>query len=608
MSEIAECIRDCSGIKDLLVFFMNAPGTRVPEHLRWQLAEYHKAGMRILMLGGTRDVGKERLPQLKREGLIDDVVAAKAFNHPFPALRELLRAATPEDLSGIGTFWFSTGRNFGPFIPAAELIRRRDDSGAEFWGIANYCDEDAVVMEMNFFSLSGKALRSELFRRLVAQADSGDRSNSAKMLELSRLLTKNFSFATWVKLSDERPIKVMRFEPPFSINAADRMIRDYGMPLLPLAAFKAGGTELFSISGNIVRALRERFPEYPEKPMLDHLREVSPLSTLKNCPGMLRILKVAREAEVADFALKVAVKAHLFYEDSLPIAVDALKNIPSDFDLYCTTCSEQIARMLREQTRAALPRLRRLEVVMVKNRGRDILPWLTTFAETEKEYDVILKFQVKKRLQQPSVLGQTWYNYNLACLLGSAAVVSDILKMFRDEPDLGVVFPSYPPVITATSPYAYRGSAAMQAMFRKTFRRCAPGAPAETGIPIFPAGTIFWYRPAAVRPLFAAGFKSEEFPPEPLPPLTLAHIIERMVPYAAQSAGYGCRLVMAEEELLPAYQLFEDRLLALHRTAPPESLPLFMNGFIPLFGATCKAFAYAITKRIASLKSKSKSK
>jgi lipopolysaccharide biosynthesis protein len=55
----------------------------------------------------------------------------------------------------------------------------------------------------------------------------------------------------------------------------------------------------------------------------------------------------------------------------------------------------------------------------------------------------------------------------------------------------------------------------------------------------FPNGTMFWARPAALEPLFALNLAADDYPAEPLPKDgTLLHALERLLPFAAEKAGY----------------------------------------------------------------------
>lgn len=60
--------------------------------------------------------------------------------------------------------------------------------------------------------------------------------------------------------------------------------------------------------------------------------------------------------------------------------------------------------------------------------------------------------------------------------------------------------------------------------------------------PVFPAGTMFWAKTAAVRPLFELGYTQEDFPDEAGQVNdTLAHVIERIWVYLAEGQGYTYR-------------------------------------------------------------------
>ena len=63
----------------------------------------------------------------------------------------------------------------------------------------------------------------------------------------------------------------------------------------------------------------------------------------------------------------------------------------------------------------------------------------------------------------------------------------------------------------------------------------------ESKSPIAPLGTMFWFRPAALKPLFDHDWTWEEFPPEPNNiDGTVLHAIERAYGYVAQASGYFC--------------------------------------------------------------------
>ena len=60
----------------------------------------------------------------------------------------------------------------------------------------------------------------------------------------------------------------------------------------------------------------------------------------------------------------------------------------------------------------------------------------------------------------------------------------------------------------------------------------------------FPKGTMFYARPAALRPLVDLGWKWSDFPAEPIEPDgTILHALERMFAFSAEKAGFVLKAV-----------------------------------------------------------------
>ena len=58
--------------------------------------------------------------------------------------------------------------------------------------------------------------------------------------------------------------------------------------------------------------------------------------------------------------------------------------------------------------------------------------------------------------------------------------------------------------------------------------------------PVAPLGTMFWFRPQALRKLFEHPWRYEDFTQEPVPVVDgdMMHAVERIYPFVAQDAGY----------------------------------------------------------------------
>lgn len=582
-----------------MLYFLDCLTDSMPEFVRWQLEQYHAAGVRIVVFTFLQAPRiQEELKELRESGVISDFLISKELRSPFAVFERVFAKGVP---GGAWDVYFSNAQSFGPLVPVDDLFQAREKSGAAIWGITLLSGRGDEFVEPYFFSISREVLSDSRFLKAIAKVSSSKGNQHVRINELSRTLCREFGCDAFVRIADTRPIRVFRFEQPFSVNATDFLIRKYGMPFIPVTSFRNRRENRFSIVGAIIDALRERFPSYPEHLILDYLRMAAPLSWTRDYPGTLRVLDAPGRKPVELPQMRVAIKAHLFYLEMLETAYDSFSNMPVPFDLYCTTCSDEVREAILKEVKGRLPLLREVKVAKVPNRGRDIGPWLTALTAEEDCYDVILKYQTKRRLQQPNVFGEAWSSFINACVLGSQSAVQEILALFASDAQLGIVMPSYPPPITITTPSAYIGLPKMMELFEVCRKRYAPTAPAETAAPVFSAGTVFWYRPKAIRALREARLRPEDFPAEPLPPLTILHAMERIIPYVAQSAGYHYHTVMPYGRLCRSYELLEGRMLSsvpLEAHPPlPGRNPLEGLGFRGLAKATMKAFVKAVKKR-----------
>lgn len=582
-----------------MLYFLDCLTDSMPEFVRWQLEQYHAAGARIVVFTFLQAPRiQEELKELRESGVISDFLISKELRSPFAVFERVFAKGVP---GGAWDVYFSNAQSFGPLVPVDDLFQAREKSGAAIWGITLLSGRGDEFVEPYFFSISREVLSDSRFLKAIAKVSSSKGNQHVRINELSRTLCREFGCDAFVRIADTRPIRVFRFEQPFSVNATDFLIRKYGMPFIPVTSFRNRRENRFSIVGAIIDALRERFPSYPEHLILDYLRMAAPLSWTRDYPGTLRVLDAPGRKPVELPQMRVAIKAHLFYLEMLETAYDSFSNMPVPFDLYCTTCSDEVREAILKEVKGRLPLLREVKVAKVPNRGRDIGPWLTALTAEEDCYDVILKYQTKRRLQQPNVFGEAWSSFINACVLGSQSAVQEILALFASDAQLGIVMPSYPPPITITTPSAYIGLPKMMELFEVCRKRYAPTAPAETAAPVFSAGTVFWYRPKAIRALREARLRPEDFPAEPLPPLTILHAMERIIPYVAQSAGYHYHTVMPYGRLCRSYELLEGRMLSsvpLEAHPPlPGRNPLEGLGFRGLAKATMKAFVKAVKKR-----------
>ncbi len=232
--------------------------------------------------------------------------------------------------------------------------------------------------------------------------------------------------------------------------------------------------------------------------------------------------------------LRAALHIHLHYPELAEEMLTALAANAAGLDLFVSTTSDDKAEDLRG--RFAGYAKGAVTVEACPNRGRDVGPMLTRFADSLQTYDVFGHVHGKRSLALTSVglsleLGTRWHAFLMQHLIGDLNPMADlVLDRFAADATLGLVFPE-DPNLTGWS------------LDREIARDLATRMDPAMGIPRsidFPIGTMFWARPAALKPLFDLRLGWDDYPAEPVPiDGTMLHALERLLPVIARHAGFG---------------------------------------------------------------------
>lgn len=171
-----------------------------------------------------------------------------------------------------------------------------------------------------------------------------------------------------------------------------------------------------------------------------------------------------------------------------------------------------------------------LDVILMPNTGRDILPFLRLFSEGHAgaDPDEIWCHIHQKKTLSTSATGDVWKRFLLAILLGDNTRISDAIRQIA-APETGLVAPMDPYQIGWTD------SRRLLPRFADRF----PGPLPEHPV-LFPCGNMFWTRArvaARMNTLFGPAYP---WPNEPLPnDGTEFHLIERLWPAVTVMEGLG---------------------------------------------------------------------
>lgn len=245
-----------------------------------------------------------------------------------------------------------------------------------------------------------------------------------------------------------------------------------------------------------------------------------------------------RKLEANDEGPKVAVHLHLFYMDLLDEFVEYFSHIPYKFDLYISTTETTDVAAVKAKVRE----LKQVDVVDVRklqNRGRDLAPLYVEFASEIMKHDYFLHVHTKKSLYSGSEK-MGWRQYCLNLLTGSEEQVSYIFDLFENQ-NAGLIYPDYYVEIPDIA-YSWLANTAQG---RELFKQYDLGD--MPTVFNYPAGSFFWASTKAFSPLFEHGYTYEDFPEEAgQTDGTLAHALERIVPFIAKKQGFDSYILNAD--------------------------------------------------------------
>lgn len=222
--------------------------------------------------------------------------------------------------------------------------------------------------------------------------------------------------------------------------------------------------------------------------------------------------------------IRIALHIHAHYVELLPDILGRLAANRQRADLFISVTSDEARLIAESHARAYGGRIVRIETV--PNRGRDIGPFFTVFYESIKDsYDLVGHIHTKKSVDlKDGNVGKRWFEFLMNNLLGTDSVrmMDTIVERMHGDPSIGMVFPDDPHIsgMEANRPFA-------ETMSEKI------GIPHIPDYFLYPMGTMFWARPAALQAMGDLKLTWDDYPPEPLPyDGSMLHAMERLIALA----------------------------------------------------------------------------
>jgi FMN phosphatase YigB (HAD superfamily) len=234
---------------------------------------------------------------------------------------------------------------------------------------------------------------------------------------------------------------------------------------------------------------------------------------------------------------RIAIHLHIYYHDLADEFSQYLKNMPFDYDLYVSVASEEGIKVCQKAF-SGLAKQNQLVIEQVLNRGRDIAPMFCTFGLRLRDYDYIAHLHSKKSLYNKGAT-EGWRQYLCGNLLGSEKRIRQIFAIMQGDTPYGIVYPQNYMLL----PYQANTWLANKALGAAWCARLGI-SPVPQGYFDFPAGSMFWAKGNALKPLFDTGITLDDFTDEAKQTDgTFAHCLERLLVLSTLKQGYKTGII-----------------------------------------------------------------
>jgi lipopolysaccharide biosynthesis protein len=456
---------------------------------------------------------------------------------------------------------------FGPLYPFKELFDWSENQKVDFWGISDH-DE---LPEPNFV---GHTLPRHIQSHFIAVRRTMFLSPEFKLywsnmpmihtyvdsiLNHESKFTKYFSDKGYQSLVY---IDVSNYESSYPIATEFKEALLNRCPILKRRIFFQTpliDDSLFTDVDEYIHTIKDLSSYDVNLIYSNILRTTKPKDLATN----LTLLKVFdSQGDISLLAQqKIAVLAHIYYPDMFLEIVSYTENIPQDYDLYITTASVESQNILEDfilEWKKTSKFCQYTEVrVVEKNRGRDMSALFISMQDIvlERNYDLLCRIHSKKTPQVDKSRGEGFKKYMFENVLSSPTYVSKVLNLMNSEENIGLAMPSMIHIGFPTLGHSWFTN---KEGTKNWCKKLNISIPLDDFTPHAAYGTVYWFKPKALAPIFAYPFKWEDFNEEPHHvDGSLAHILERILAYVAHSQGYIAMNIMCANMMQKSYVKLE---------------------------------------------------
>lgn len=543
---------DANTMKRLVIYFMYDKDGIIDDYVTYMLQDLNKNVDELLVVcNGVLSVeGRKKLNAITPNILVRE---NKGFD--VWAYKEGLEQYGWEKLKQFDEIVMMNFTIMGPLYPLADMFKTMNERDLDFWGITKFhkvaYDPFGTIsygyipehIQSHFI-----AVRSNMFNSLDFQnywenrPEINDYTEAIGFHEAIFTKTfkdKGFTCDTYVNTDD---LEKFTYHP--IIGAASRLVSEKKCPIFKRRSFMQDYENVLSESfGQETVELYDyidKHTDYDTNMIWDNILRLENQADIKKNMQLNYVLSSKHGTDLSEVlkTKKVALVIHIYFEDLVDYCYHYVSAMPKEADIYITTDSEKKKQAILEKFQHL--DCHKLEVILIENRGRDVSALLTATKSFIMDYDYVCFAHDKKVKQlQPESIGAGFSYKCFENLLRNKEFVSNIISTFEENPRMGLLTPPPPNhgqyYITIGLEWGINYK-----ITKKLAKKLGLHVPiAKSKEPIAPLGTMFWFRPKAMKLLFDQDWKYEDYPKEPNKvDGTLLHAIERIYSYVVQNEGY----------------------------------------------------------------------
>lgn len=507
---------------------------------------------------------------LKFSKVSDEVLVRQNVGYDITGYLAGIQHLTWEKIDQYDECIFANSTLYGPIYPFADMFDTMSKRDVDFWGITKhhmvewdcfgtckygYIPEHIQSSFLVIRSSMGKTdTYKDVWNNLPTIHSYGEAIGFFEVIFTKESIEKGFVADVYVNTDDlegytRYPLMMMSSELVINRKCPVMKQKSFSQNYYDILTDTVGNATMDSYL-----YLKEH-TQYDVNLIWDNILRINNMDEIKTIMHLNYILPKKHILQPqAESKAKVALMIHIYYAELVDYCFNYAKSMPKNTDIIITTPIEK-TKLVIESKLNVLSEYN-VKVLLIQNRGRDVSSLLVGCAPYLYNYDYVCYAHDKKTTQmKPYCNGESFSYQCFENILGSAEFVQNIIQTFEDNPRLGLLTP---PVPSHGNFYQMIGSewAGDYELTINLMKQLG----VEVNIkpdraPIAPLGTMFWFRPQALKTLIDYGWKYEDFPEEPNgTDGTILHAIER---------GYG--LVTQHEGYYPAW-LMHDQFASIETT------------------------------------------